>query len=221
MSVYRYLINWYGYFIHTWIFQNCHLYHIISKTFQIIKNKGVYNIMKTSNIQKLTIAALFAALTCVATMIIKIPTPGTGGYIHPGDALVILCGIFLGPIYGGLAAGLGSALADLLGGYFIYAPITFIIKGLVAVIVFIVYHKLSVIIKPSVIRCIICGIFSTLIVVSGYFLYEFFISGAGGAIASVPANIIQGASGLIISSILLPVLLKIPSFNNLKNESKF
>lgn len=221
MSVYRYLINWYGYFILTWIFQNCHLYHIISKTFQTIKNRGVYNIMKTSKIQKLTIAALFAALTCVATMIIKIPTPGTGGYIHPGDALVILCGIFLGPIYGGLAAGLGSALADLLGGYFIYAPITFIIKCLVAVIVFIVYHKLSVIIKPSVIRCIICGVFSTSIVVSGYFLYEFFISGTGGAIASVPANIIQGASGLIISSILLPVLLKIPSFNNLKNESKF
>jgi len=174
--------------------------------------------MKTSKIQKLTIAALFAALTCVATMIIKIPTPGTGGYIHPGDALVILCGIFLGPIYGGLAAGMGSALADLLGGYLIYAPITFIIKGLVAVVVFIVYHKLSVIIKVSTIRCVICGIFSTLIVVTGYFLYEIFLSGTGGAIASVPANLIQGASGLIISSILLPVLLRIPSFKNLTIE---
>ena len=39
--------------------------------------------------------ALFAALACVATMSIRIPTPGTGGYIHPGDAIVILAGIIL------------------------------------------------------------------------------------------------------------------------------
>ena len=56
------------------------------------------------NTQKLVLTALFAALTCVATMIIRIPTPGTGGYIHPGDALVILSGIILGPLYGFLAA---------------------------------------------------------------------------------------------------------------------
>lgn len=174
--------------------------------------------MKTSKIQKLTIAALFAALTCVATFIIKIPTPGTGGYIHPGDAIVILCGIFLGPVYGGLAAGIGSALADLLGGYFIYAPVTFLIKGLVAIVVSLVYHKLSVIMKASVLRCAVSGIFSTLIVVIGYFFFEIFISGMGGALSSIPANIIQGASGLIISSILLPVLLKIPSFHNITNE---
>src|SRR5574344_1143290 len=85
------------------------------------------NIMNRSKIQKITITALFAALTFVATMVIKIPTPGTSGYIHPGDALVILSGVFLGPVYGFLAAGLGSMLSDLLGGYFLYAPVTFLI----------------------------------------------------------------------------------------------
>lgn len=74
--------------------------------------------------------ALFAALACVATMSIRIPTPGTGGYIHPGDAIVILSGVVLGPSYGLLAAGIGSAISDLLGGYFVYVPITFVIKGL-------------------------------------------------------------------------------------------
>lgn len=68
--------------------------------------------------------ALFAALACVATMSIRIPTPGTGGYIHPGDAIVILSGVVLGPGYGFLAAGIGSALSDLIGGYFVYVPIT-------------------------------------------------------------------------------------------------
>ncbi len=43
-----------------------------------------------SNLKKIIMTALFAALACVATMSIRIPTPGTGGYIHPGDAIVIL-----------------------------------------------------------------------------------------------------------------------------------
>ena len=41
-----------------------------------------------SNLKKIIMTALFAALACVATMSIRIPTPGTGGYIHPGDAQV-------------------------------------------------------------------------------------------------------------------------------------
>ena len=53
-----------------------------------------------NNLKKLILAALFAALSCVATMSIRIPTPGTSGYIHPGDAIVILSGIILGPVWG-------------------------------------------------------------------------------------------------------------------------
>lgn len=52
-----------------------------------------------NNLKKLILAALFAALSCVATMSIRIPTPGTGGYIHPGDAIVILSGVIL-DLYG-------------------------------------------------------------------------------------------------------------------------
>ena len=67
-----------------------------------------------SNLKKIVMTALFAALACVATMSIKIPTPGTGGYIHPGDAIVILSGVILGPVWGLLAAGTGSAMAGIL-----------------------------------------------------------------------------------------------------------
>ena len=73
--------------------------------------------MKDKTVRKLVFAALFAALSCVATMVIKIPTP-IGGYIHVGDAVVLLAGFLLGPWWGAAAAGLGSALYDLLaGGY--------------------------------------------------------------------------------------------------------
>ena len=63
--------------------------------------------MTNQNIKKLVTAALLAAMTCVATMIIKIPTP-TFGYIHPGDGFVLLCGVVLGSLPGALAAGIGS-----------------------------------------------------------------------------------------------------------------
>ena len=72
------------------------------------------NSKSTVTLKKLVMAALFAALACVATMSIKIPTPGTSGYIHPGDAIVILAGVVLGPAWGFLAGGIGSAMADLL-----------------------------------------------------------------------------------------------------------
>ena len=76
--------------------------------------------MTGKNIRKLVLAALLAALTAVATMIIRIPTP-TQGYIHLGDGMVLICGILLGPGLGALAAGIGSMMADLIGGYMAWA----------------------------------------------------------------------------------------------------
>ena len=70
-----------------------------------------------TTLKKTVMSALFASLACIATMSIRIPTPGTGGYIHPGDAVVILSGIVLGPAWGLLAGGIGSALADILSIY--------------------------------------------------------------------------------------------------------
>lgn len=152
--------------------------------------------------------AMFAALTCIATFIIKIPTPGTGGYIHPGDALVILSGIFLGPLYGAAAAGIGSAMADILGGYFFYAPITLLIKGIIALVCGQIFRYSALKTSNERIKLILCGLFSTVFVALGYLLFELLIYGKG-AVASVPANLIQGLSGLVISGILYTPLKKI------------
>lgn len=159
-------------------------------------------------------AALFAALACVATMSLHIPTPGTGGYIHPGDAIVVLSGILLGPVYGGLAAGLGSALADLLGGYMIYVPITFVVKAVIAVVCYFVYHKLLGKLNQVILKGIITGCFSTVIVAGGIAFLNTLCT-AAAAFASVPANLIQGLSGLIISTILLPLLKQVPDFRSI------
>lgn len=88
--------------------------------------------MKQITTKKITYTGIMIALVFLATYVIKIPTPFTNGYIHLGDAFVFLSGLILGPVYGALAAGIGSALSDLFGGYTQWVLPTFIIKALMA-----------------------------------------------------------------------------------------
>jgi len=71
-------------------------------------------------------------------MLIKIPSP-LKGYINLGDGIVLIASWILPLPYGLIAAGLGSALADLFSGYVVYAPATFIIKALMAVVAYSCY----------------------------------------------------------------------------------
>lgn len=126
------------------------------------------------NTKKMVTAALLAAFTCIATMIIKIPTP-TFGYIHLGDGLVLLCGIILGPGIGALAAGIGSMFADIFSGYMTWAPATLIIKALTACIAGLLFHKLRLNISSKAnrsVRVVIGGIVGEALMVLGYFLFE-------------------------------------------------
>ena len=159
-------------------------------------------------IKNITFTALLAALTCIATSIIRIPIPATGGYIHPGDAFVILGGVFLGPILGLLAGGAGSALSDLIGGYVIYVPITFITKALMAVIAYYVYIITKKAFKKTVVSIILAGLAATVILVLGYFVFEYPLYGKGAILSLLP-NFIQGVSGIIISTLLSPIFVKI------------
>lgn len=172
-----------------------------------------------TNLKQTVMTALFAALACVATMSIRIPTPGTGGYIHPGDAIVILSGVILGPVWGLLAAGIGSAMADLLGGYFIYVPITFAVKGLIAFIAGMIYHRLGKTSKTQYTAVILGGITDIILVAGGYFLCEIPLYGVSAAAASIPANLIQGLGGLIIAFVLYPLLLAVPDIRKITYHS--
>lgn len=166
-----------------------------------------------NNTKKLVLSALFAALVCVATMIIKIPTPGSNGYIHPGDVIVILSGIMLGPVHGFFAAGIGSAMADLLGGYSIYAPISFVIKGMVALCGACVYRSLAH--KSKNASLLICGLINMMFVIGGYFGFEALLYQVPAALAGVWANLIQTGSGLVLTFVLYPVITAVPEIKRM------
>ena len=160
-------------------------------------------------------AALLAALTTVATMIIKIPTP-TQGYIHLGDSMVLLSGILLGPGLGAVAAGIGSMLADLFGGYMAWVPGTFAIKALTALVGGWLYHHMIGRDKlHTPVRVALCGIPAEILMVAGYYFYGFgmellagssAMAAAVATLAGVPFNVVQGLAGVIVCAVLLPVL---------------
>ena len=163
--------------------------------------------MKDKHTRKLIFSALFAALCCAATMIIKFPT--AIGYVNAGDAVVLLGAFLLGPWWGALAAGLGSALADLLAGYAMYVPGTLLIKALMALAAGKLLNTLGL--KKPVPAAVAAGCIAEAIMVAGYFLYECFILGYGAAaLGSVPFNLLQGVFGAAAGAALFAALCKMP-----------
>ena len=161
---------------------------------------------RNNETKNLVITAMFAALVCVATMIIAIPSP-LKGYINIGDCIVLLAGWSLSPMYGFLAAGLGSALADVFAGYVIYAPATFVIKGFMALIA---YYGVKILHKkangtPSQ---IITGTIAEVWMVIAYFIYEGFLYGFAPSAVNIPANAVQGVANLVLGCVLIKIFEK-------------
>lgn len=152
----------------------------------------------------MVMAALFVALSYVATVVLMIPSP-TGGYMNLGDTVVLLGAYLLGPAWGAVAGGLGPALADLLGGYGVYAPATLVIKALMAVSAALVYRVLGR--KNWVL--LISGCIAEAIMVVGYCLFDAFLAGnLAVGLTGIPANLMQAAFGLVASTLLTVALKK-------------
>ena len=172
--------------------------------------------MKKKELLKLVLTAMFAALAYVATTIIQIPIPATGGYINLGDCVVLLGAFLLGPIYGALAGGIGSALADILSGYAQYAIGTFVIKAAMAAIAALIYYALKSKIKIS---SPIAAIIGEIIMIAGYFIYESVFLGYGlGAAAAIPGNAIQAVAGAVSSVLLYHALYLVPQIKKISYQ---
>ena len=160
--------------------------------------------MKTSITKKLVLTALFMALTVVATMFIRIPLPL--GYVNLGDVFVLLSVFILGPIYGTIAAGVGSALADLFG-YITYAPGTLIIKTGMALVAYFLYRALFKATGKSMLAEILAGVAGAIVMAFGYFCYEtLFFETAAVAIVNVPWNLLQGGVGVAVAAAIMRIL---------------
>ena len=156
------------------------------------------SVNRTNQIKNLVFAALLAALACVATLVLTVPSP-TGGYMNLGDTVVVLSAYLLGPWWGAAAAGIGSMLADLFAGYPAYAPATLVIKAVMALLAAVLYKALS---KKNW-AFLVCAVAAEAVMVVGYWLYDGFLMGSVmGAAVGIPSNLVQAAFGLIASTAL-------------------
>lgn len=165
--------------------------------------------MKNSNGFRIILTAMLASMVCVSTICIQIASP-LGGYINLGDAFVLMSAFLLGPVYGAAAAGIGSALADILTGYIHYAPGTLVIKALVALTAALLAHMLQHRNKlPVSLKFALAGIPGEILMVIGYLLYAWLPLGHGAAAwATVPGNLVQAAAGILVASMLTPLILR-------------
>lgn len=158
--------------------------------------------MENKKQKTLVLAGLFAALCCVGTFI-HVPTLVTNGYVNLGDPFVLTSGFVLGPVWGFLAGGIGSMLTDIFLGYPIYAPGTFIIKGLMALVAAVLFKLIYKKTEKPLLSKISAAIPAEILMVLGYFLYEAFILGYGLAAAgSIFGNSCQGICGIVVAAIL-------------------
>ena len=156
--------------------------------------------------KKLIISALFAALGFVSTYFFAFPL--LTGYANLGDCFAFLAGFCLGGPWGCAAAGLGIALADLLGGYGVYAPATFIIKAFIA-LCGAMAAKFASAGKIRLVIITALSILSEAMMVLGSFFFESVFLGVGeAAIASVAGNLMQAAVGVVTSVLLAAVFAK-------------
>ncbi|HOQ80216.1 MAG TPA: ECF transporter S component [Candidatus Cloacimonadota bacterium] len=142
---------------------------------------------------------ILAGVVAASTFLIRIPIPVSGGYLNFGDIAVVFCGLYLGKTRGALAGGIGSAIADLIGGYFIFIPITFVAKGLEAFLAGVFVRR-----NPLFLA------FGAIAMLAVYFLAELFIPGMGlpAALADLNFNIIQALSGAIGGRLLFLIVEK-------------
>jgi uncharacterized membrane protein len=182
------------------------------KGFYITKEVFLMN-NNRDKLRVLTLAALFTALTTVATLLIQIPTP-TKGYVNLGDSIVNIAAWVLGPAYGAAAAGVGSAIADIVSGYVVYAPVTLVVKAAMAVASALVIRAAGKR-SGSLLPRIAAAASAEVIMVVGYALFEAVLyHSASAALLGVPANAVQGALGAAVSVAVYELVIKrVPRFD--------
>lgn len=169
--------------------------------------------MDDKKIKDIVYTSMFAALVCVATFIIKIPLPVTSGYIHLGDGFIFLAVILLYKKNGAWAGSIGAALADIVGGYGYYALPTFIIKGVMALIMGTFIEKLPASMKHKWIVGAAAG--SVWQIFAYYVVGSLFVGNFLTTIAEIPGNALQSLAGIIVSAAFLAVFKNTPIGRNM------
>ena len=174
-------------------------------------------------IVKICAVAMMAAIVFVGNYLrVKIPVSlgGTTSFTL-ANILCALAGLLLGPWWGGLAAGLGSAIYDMLDPeYIVEAPITFLTKGMyglvAGLVLYYVFKNSREKYGPQA-AATACSAVAYLLVysVKNFFYNAMFLEGLTEPIqcwivvaSKLPASVFNGVVAVAIAPILGVALMK-------------
>lgn len=162
----------------------------------------------------LCMAAVMAALVALGSKLeIQIPSILGSSRFHLGNVMCALSGLLLGPWWGGLAAGIGSAIFDLFDPLRIMeAPITFLTKGLYGVVAGAVYFKVfkgkSNYVSEAVASALAAVSYIAVYLVKCFFYNGLLVKGLTpdgawlGVLEKVPSSVFNGVVAVIFAPIL-------------------
>ena len=106
-----------------------------------------------------------------------------------------MCALLLPGGLGALAAGVGAALADLILGWAVYAPVTLLVKGLTALLAGLALRRVG---KGALPLSLLC----CFLVPLGYFLYETILLTAPAAAVNILPNSLQAVIGATLGTLV-------------------
>lgn len=154
--------------------------------------------------------ALLTALVFVATAFInvRLPIVASGGLVHLGTVMLFIAAIVFGKEKGAIAGAVGMAIFDLSSGWALWAPFTFIIRGIMGYMIGAITCGKN---KDgnNIVTNIIAGILSGIWMIVGYYITEVILYGNWlSPMASIPGNVAQIVLALIIGIPIAKILKK-------------
>ncbi|WP_373601054.1 ECF transporter S component [Paraclostridium bifermentans] len=162
------------------------------------------------NTRDLVETSLLIALVFVATRFINIrlPIASNGGLVHLGNAMLFISAIVFGKKKGALAGAFGMGLFDLLSEWAIWAPFTFIVRGVMGYIIGKISWsngKRGNDVLTNILAIVVSGVW----MIFGYYITEVILYGNYiQALASIPGNITQIVIGTLIGVPVAKILKK-------------
>jgi uncharacterized membrane protein len=156
------------------------------------------------NTKRLALIALLSSLIMVTTFFINIPLTITGGGLfHLGRIFIFLIALTMGNKYS-IAGAIGLTMFDLLSGYAIWAPVTFVASFGMAILVATIGFR-----KQNYITIVLAQLSGAVFAIFLYYIYDaLFISSFTTALVSASVESIGMGISILASTILYPIVLK-------------
>ena len=158
--------------------------------------------MKKNTIRDLAVIAIFTALTYVFTAFVnvRLPIVANGGLIHLGNVPLFIGAIIFGKKTGTIAGAVGMGLFDLLSGWTLWAPFTFVIVGLMGYLVGLITEK-----KKNYVTYVIAMVVALAVKIVGYYIaegiiYKNFIV----PVSSIPGNVVQ----IFVAAVIVLIIIE-------------